>query len=118
MGPPETQDLLDDVSLLIYLDRVHSSVRPLVVEILDRPLKALGERLDTGPEDVGEPQEEGERDPLRGEVLRDLVQVQTPRHILGGVNGHMALLVDPEVAHAPALDVVQLEGIIYGPALL
>src|SRR5690606_14057522 len=114
----EVEDLLDDVALLVHLDRVNRGVASLVAELLDRALEALGQRLDPRPQDVGEPQQQGKRDSLRRQVLRQLEEIQPAFRLPGRVYGDVTLLVDPEITDTPALDVVKLEGIIYRPCLL
>ena len=72
----ELDDLLDDVPLLIDLDRIHRRVAAGVAELLARLVEARGERLDARPKDVGEPKQHRERDPLLFQVVRDLEQIE------------------------------------------
>ena len=52
----ELDDLLDDVALLIDLDRIHGRVAAGVAELLARLLEARRQRLDARAKDVGEAQ--------------------------------------------------------------
>ena len=72
----ELDDLLDDVALLVDLDRVDGGVAAGVPELLARLLEALGQRVDARAEDVGEAQQHRQRDALLLEVVRDLEQVE------------------------------------------
>src|SRR5690606_36156513 len=112
----EGDDLLDDVALLIDLDRVDRGVPALVVELADRGPEPLREPDDARAQDVREAKEQREPDALGLQVHRHLEEVQPAIRITGRVDGDVPLLVDAKVADPPAVDVVQLAGIVYRPA--
>src|SRR5688500_12287836 len=113
----ELEDLLDHVSLLIDLDRVYRRVAPLVLELLDRGLESIAERLDARPEDVREPHQHRKRHSLLLQVAREVEQVErTLRAIAIRPDDDVAALVDVEVAGAPAVDVVEVACRVDRPA--
>ena len=59
-GPPVFDQLLDDVALLVDLDRVDAAVAALVLVLRDGLLEGAAELLDPGLQDVGEADQEGE----------------------------------------------------------
>ncbi len=115
----ELDDLLDDVALLVHLDRIDRRVAARVVELLDRAAtKRSCRALDARAEDVGEAQQHRQSDALLLEILRELEQVElAAAFILVGTHDDVSLLVDVEEAGAPALDVVERAGFLDGPRL-
>src|SRR5690606_7334672 len=71
---------------------------------------------DARAQDVREAKEQREPDALGLQVHRHLEEVQPAIRITGRVDGDVPLLVDAKVADPPAVDVVQLAGIVYRPA--
>src|SRR5688572_29403083 len=65
---PELHDLLDDVSLLIDLDRVDRGVAALVSELLNGRPELLAQRFYPRPQDLREPEQERKADPLLLEI--------------------------------------------------
>jgi hypothetical protein len=49
------------------------------------------------------------------EVHGEVVEIESPGWIPVRMNGKTSFFVDPEVAEAPALDVVEIQGIPGGP---
>src|SRR5829696_5082764 len=115
----ELHDLLDDVALLVHLDRVHGGVRPGVLVLLDRVLESFAQRLDPRAEDVGEPEQHGERDTLLLEIARQIVEAEVPLGVLFiRTHDHVAALVDVEESGAPALNVVERARLLRVPSRL
>jgi hypothetical protein len=104
----ELHDLLDHVALLVDLDRVDGGVAAVVLELADRVLEPVAERLDARPQHVGEAEQHRQVHALLLQVVRQVVEVQLPVGMrLVGAHDHVAGLVDVEEAGAPALDVVE-----------
>ncbi len=68
-------------------------------------------------QDLGEADQDGQADPAELELLRKLHQVDEALRIFGGMDEHMPVLANREVALPPSGDVIQLGGIGCGPAL-
>ena len=116
MRRAELHDLLDDVPLLIDLDRIDEGVLSLVLEFLDRAIEGVVERFDARAEDVAEAEEHGEADALLTKIHREIEEIEPAigaREI--GTDDRMSLLVDVEVADAPPFDVVQRARLIDAP---
>ena len=71
----EVEDLLDDVPLLIDLDRVDAAVLAAVAVLLNRSLKGGVNLADAVAEDVGEPQEDRKLDAAGLELVDQFFQV-------------------------------------------
>ena len=72
----ELENLLDDVALLVDLDRIDRGVLPRVAELRDGALERTVQRLDARSQDVGKAQQHRQRDPLGLEVEREPEQVE------------------------------------------
>ena len=88
---------------------------PLVAELLDGVAELGGERLDPGPEDVGEAEQQREADALGVEVHGQVVEVEPALPVGVRVHGDVTLGIDPEIAQTPAAHVVELLGVLGGP---
>jgi hypothetical protein len=113
----ELHDLLDDVPLLVDLDRVDRRVAALVSELLDRGAELLAQRLDARAKDFGEAQQERQPDTLLLEIHRELEEIELPFGVsLVRPHDDMAVRADVEVAEPPAFNVVEPAGILDRPA--
>ena len=115
--PAEVEDLLDDLPLLVDLDRIDAEVLALVLVLRDGRLKRavnVGEPL---PEDVAKPDQDRQADAAQLQVIDELLQVDRALGILGGVDADVAVRADGEVALAPALDFVELRRVGHGPRI-
>ena len=114
-GPPVLDQLLDDVALLVDLDRVDAAVGALVVVLGDRLLERAAELLDARAQDVGEADQEREVEAAAAQVVDQLLEVDAGRARPAGVTSMWpASLMREEVA-TPAVDVVELEGVLDRP---
>ena len=114
--PPEVDDLLHDVALLVHLDRVDRPVTAPILVLLDRRGEALAERADAGGEDVGEADQHRHVEPAPLEVVDQVLQVdgraaRSPRADLDAAGR-----VDRDEARAPAVDLVQIDRILNLPS--
>jgi hypothetical protein len=114
-GPAVFDQLLDDVALLVDLDRVDAAIAALVVVLGDGLLEGAAELLDARAEDVGEADEDREVQPALTEILDELLEVDRVRARSGGGDLNVAGVVDGEEVPAPSADVVQLERILDRP---
>src|SRR6185503_1456232 len=112
---PEVEDLLDDLALLIHLDRIHAAVATLVLVLRDGAVKRRMDVAETMLEDVGEPDKHGKADPAHLQPIDELLQVDGARLVLGWMDLKMPLAVNGKVAVAPPGDFVELAGIVDGP---
>ena len=110
-GAPVLHQLLDDVALLVDLDRVDAAERAPVLVLHDRLLEGAEQLRQARLQDVGEPDEDRQVQAAAAEVVHQLLQVDLEGARTGGRHRHVAGLVDREEVAAPAPDVVQLGGI-------
>ena len=101
--PAVVEDLLDDLPLLVDLDRVDADVAALVAVLRDGRLERVVDVLEPVPQDVAEPDEDragrcraGRRFSVR------LLQVDEPVGLLRRVDVDVATLADREVALRPS----------------
>src|SRR5690606_6000403 len=94
--------------LLVHLDRVDAAVPPLVLVLDDRALKGGVDLRETMLEDVGEAEQDRRAQATQLEPIDEAFEIDAAGRILGGMDHQVALLVDREVALAPARDVVEL----------
>ena len=111
----EVEDLLDDLPLLVDLDRVDAAVPALVAELGDRLLEGVGDLADAVAEDVGEAQQDRQLDAAVLELIDQLLEVDGLVGVLVRVDGDVALVVDAEVALAPVADAVGIDRVLHGP---
>ena len=91
VGLADVVDLLDDVALLVDLDRVDAAVLALVVVVLDGVLKGLVKLADAVLEDVGEADQHGKLDVALAQLVDQLLQVDAFSGVLGGMDGDVAV---------------------------
>ena len=104
----EGNDLLHHVALLVDLDRIDRGVAAVVLEFLHGGLESRIERFDARTQDVGEPEQHGERDALRFEISREFVEVERAvGALLVRANNDMPLFVDVEETVAPTFDIIK-----------
>ncbi len=115
VGPAVLHQLLDDVALLVDLDRVDPAEGALVVVLRDRLLEGAEELLDARAQDVGEADEDRQVEPAAAEVVHELLEVDAERPRPGGRDLDVAGLVDGEEVPTPPVDVVQLDGVLDRP---
>ena len=107
----EIENLLDDVPLLVHLDRIDAAVVALVLEFARWRLEGLGDLADAMAQDVGEANEDRQLIIAVAQFVDELLEVDRFFGRLVGVNGDVAELVDAEVAFAPVADAVGFDGI-------
>ena len=107
----EVEHLLDDLPLLVDLDRVDAAVAALVLVLGDRRLEGVVDLADPVAEDVGEADQDRQLDAAELQVVDQLLQVDGAGRILRRVDEHVARRGDGEVALAPAVDLVELGGV-------
>src|SRR5207253_8708130 len=103
---------LHHVPLLVHLDRVDAAVLAGVAVLGHGRLERLGDLADAVPQDVGEPQEDGELNAAELELIDEVFQVDGVVGPLVGVDGDVAAGVDSEIALPPAVDAVHLDGVL------
>src|SRR4029079_11182203 len=69
------------------------------------------------PQDVAEPDQDRKRDTAELEVVGELLEVDGPRRVLGGMDQDVPLLGDGEVAFAPPFELVELVRVADGKDL-
>ena len=84
--PAEVEDLLDDLPLLVHLDRVDADVAAFVVVLRDRRLEGAVDVAEPVAEDVAEADEDRQLDAAQLQVIDQLLQVDRPGRVLGRVD--------------------------------
>jgi hypothetical protein len=113
---PEVEDFLDDLALLIHLDRIHARVLALVLVLGDCRVKRRVNVAEPVFEDVGEADENGEADAAKLKAIDQLFEVDGPGRVLRRMYLDVAGLVHGEVAVAPAGHLVELARVVDAPA--
>ncbi len=103
----EVQHFLDDLALLVHLDRVNADVLALVLVLVDRVLKRAVDLTEPVLQDVGEADQDRYREAAQLQPVDETLQVDAAIGIFGGMDLQVALLGDREVALAPAGDIVE-----------
>jgi hypothetical protein len=113
--PAELEHFLDDLALLVHLDRIHADVLAGVFVLGNGALKGFVNVLEAMPEDVAEANERREVDAAQLKVIDELLQVDGASRLLGRMDSNLAVLTNREISLAPAVDLVQLGGVDVGP---
>ena len=75
VGAAELQHFLDDLALLVHLDRVHARVLAGVLVLLDRALEGVVDVAQAMLQDVGEAHQDGQRDAAHLQAIHQLLEV-------------------------------------------
>ena len=106
---PEAYDFLDDVPLLVDLDRINGCVAAGIVELTHGGGEALTQRLDARPQDVREAEKDGKLYTLFLEVAGEFTQVEGDVRTIGiRADDDMSAIAEIEITGAPTVDVVEL----------
>ena len=88
----EVEDLLDDVPLLVHLDRIDAAVAALVLVLADGGAEGVVDLADAMPEDVGEAEQDRQLDAAGLELVDQLLEVDRLVGALVRVDGDVPLL--------------------------
>ena len=113
----EIEDLLDDVPLLVHLDRIDAAITALVVVLANGRAEGVVDLADAMAEDVREAQQDRQLDAALLELIDELLQIDRLAGILVGMNRDVPLGVDPEIILAPVPNAVRFQGIIDLPRI-
>ena len=106
----EVQHFLDDLALLVHLDRIDAAVLALILVLGDRALERAVDLAEPVLEDVGEAEQDRHGQAAQLQAIDQPLEIDAAVRFLGGMDLQVALLVDREVALSPARHVVQLGG--------
>ena len=109
--PAEVEHFLDDLPLLVHLDRVHAEILAFVRVRVDGRLKRVVDVRQPLLQDVAEPDQDRQADAAQLQVIDELLEVDRAIGVLGGVDANVAVRTDGEVVLAPAFDLVELGGV-------
>ena len=112
---PKFSDFLDDLPLLVDLDRIDAAVAALILVLRDGALKRGVNLAEAVFQDVGEAEQDRRAQAAKLEPIDQALEVDAARRILGRMDQQVAVLVDREVALPPAGDVVELGRFGEGP---
>ena len=115
--PPELEDFLHNLALLIDLDGIDTNVSPRVFMLGDGALEGFIDFLQPVLQDVPKPDERRQTDAAELQIVDQLFEIDRAAGVLGRVNPDLSVLADREVSVAPSGNFVQLGGIVDGPGL-
>ena len=107
---------LDQIAVLVDLDRVDAAVAPLVAVLGDGAGERLVELDHAGLDDLREADQQRQADPPLAHLVHELLQIDRRRPLPARVDHHAAGVVDGEIVVAPTPDVVEVEGVGRRPA--
>ena len=113
----EIEHFLDDLPLLVDLDRVDAHVAAFVLVLRDGRLEGVVDVADAVPEDVAEPDEHGQLDAAQHQMIGELLEVDRLGGVLGRMDQHVTRGRDGEVALPPAVDFVEFGRVADGESL-
>ena len=87
--PAEIEDLLDDLPLLVDLDRIDAAVSALVLVLRDGPLEGGVNLAEAVAKDVGEPDKHRQADAAQLKPIDQLLEVDGTGRVLGGMDLHV-----------------------------
>ena len=112
----ELGDLLDDLALLVDLDRIDAAVFAAVFGILDRLAERLVDFRDAGMEQIAETEEHRQVGASIAQAVDDFEERDLGLClVILKAHGDMAVLVHAEEAVAPGFDTVELGGFLGSP---
>ncbi len=109
--PAELDDLLDDVAVLVDLDRVDALVLALVAVLGDGAAEGFVQLDDAALEDVGEADQQRQADAAPRHLVDELLEVDLAVLDAAGVGLDVPRVVDGEVVVTPRLDAIGLRRI-------
>ncbi len=112
----ELQHLFDHLPLLVHLDRVNAAVVSLVLLLGHRRLKGAVNFAQAMLQNIGEANQNWQIDAAQLQPIDQLLQIDRPLRILGGVHANVPIAVHRKVAIPPPRHFVQFSGIGHRPA--
>ena len=113
----KVEDLLDDMPLLVDLDRVDAAIAALVVVLADGGAEGVVDLADAMAEDVREAKQDRQLDAALLELIDQFLEVDRLAGVFVGMNRHVPLGIDPEIVLAPVADAVRFQSIIDFPRI-
>ena len=107
----KVENLLDDVALLVNLDRIDATILARIVEFANGMLKGIVNLADAMAQNVGETHQDRQLDAARLQLIDEVFEVDGLFGALAWLDGDVAELVDAEVAFAPVADAVGFDGV-------
>ena len=115
---PELGDFLDDLALLVDLDRIDAAVFAAVFGFLDRLAEGLVDFRDAGMQQVAETEEHGQVGAAVAQAVDDFEERDLGLGLVVlETNGDVAGFVDAEEAVAPGVDAIELGGFLGRPGV-
>ena len=109
------EHLLDNVTLLVHFDRVQTRVVRAVIVFANGGSERRVNLLHPVPDDVVEPDEDGQADVHRFQPLDEFLEVHLPVGALAGLDGDVAVRLEGDVSLTPMSDIVQFLGVLERP---
>ena len=111
----ELDQFLDDVALLVDLDREHRPVAALVAALVDRLLERARQRRDAQLQDVRDAQQDRQLEAAAAQVFDQLGQRELGAALAHRLHDQVALVVDRERFAAPGGQLVELGAVAGRP---
>jgi hypothetical protein len=115
VGTAVVEELLDDMALLVDLDGVDPAVLPLVVVLGDGLLEGAEQLVDEGLEDVGEADQDRELETAVLEIVDEGLEIDPGQGGTRRPDLDIPAVVDGEEVASPAVNVVELDGVLDRP---
>src|SRR5262249_44826207 len=106
---------LDDLVLLVHLDRIHAAITAMVAVVTNRRLEAADERAHPAVQHIGEANEERQAEAAALQIENQLVQVDARAVRSERRRLDVTTPFDSEEPGGPTADVVQLRRILERP---
>ncbi len=113
----EIEDLLDDLPLLIHLDRIDAAILSLVFILANGRLEGVLDLADAMAEDIREPQQDRQLNAALLELIDQLFQVDRLARDLVGMNRDVPGSIDTEIAFPPVTNAISFDRILNLPRI-
>ena len=115
--PAEVEHFLDDLPLLVHLDRIDAEVPAVVLVLRDGRLKGAVDVGEPLAQDVAEPDQDRQADAAKLQVIDQLLEIDRALGVLCRVNAEVTVRSDREIAFPPPLDLVQFRCVVHCPRI-
>src|SRR6185503_5442807 len=117
VGPAEIEHFLDNLPLLVHLDRVDAEILAFVGVRLNGRLKRAVNVREALSQEIAEANQDRQPDAAKLQMIDQLLQVDRAIGVLRRMNADVTVGTDRKEVLAPAIDLVVLGGVRNGPGI-